>query len=345
MAHDVFISYSTKDKPTADAVCARLEGGGIRCWVAPRDISPGQDWGEAIIDAIASARVMVLVFSSGANESQQIKREVERAVNKGVTVIPLRIEDVVPNRSLEYFISTPHWLDALTPPLQVHLDRLVTTLQQILRGAAVKPPQQPPGTTAAQPRRRIGALLSYGIALLLLVVGVSLTWLGLHPAAAPLMAPNPTPISNSMVTTPVSNSSGKQESVWQGKWSDPAHTTYDFKLFLTNDNGSIKGQFVWILKYAASSSGAAGLEVGSSAIEQVSGHYDPETGEIEITGRGVSDDKAIAMDSYRFKLSVDGKSFEGKSLGHEGTWKDTINGTLISGALSFGSAAVHSDPK
>ena len=50
MAHDVFISYSTKDKPTADAACAALEAKGIRCWIAPRDILPGSDWGEAIID-------------------------------------------------------------------------------------------------------------------------------------------------------------------------------------------------------------------------------------------------------------------------------------------------------
>ena len=56
MAHDVFVSYSSKDKPTADAVCATLEGRGIRCWVARRDILPGTDWGESIIDAIEQSR-------------------------------------------------------------------------------------------------------------------------------------------------------------------------------------------------------------------------------------------------------------------------------------------------
>ena len=34
MAHDVFISYSTKDKVIADAICANLENRGIRCWIA-----------------------------------------------------------------------------------------------------------------------------------------------------------------------------------------------------------------------------------------------------------------------------------------------------------------------
>ncbi|HAH65240.1 MAG TPA: toll/interleukin-1 receptor domain-containing protein, partial [Rhizobiales bacterium] len=75
---DVFISYSSKDKPIADAVCAGLEANGLRCWIAPRDILPGADWGGAIIDAITGSKVMVLIFSGNANSSPQIKREVER---------------------------------------------------------------------------------------------------------------------------------------------------------------------------------------------------------------------------------------------------------------------------
>ncbi len=89
MSHDVFISHSSKDKAIADAVCATLEAKGTRCWIAPRDILPGIDYGEAIIDAITQCRLMILVLSANANQSRQIIREVERAVNKDVTVIPL----------------------------------------------------------------------------------------------------------------------------------------------------------------------------------------------------------------------------------------------------------------
>ena len=67
VAHDVFVSYSHHDKPEADAVCATLEAKGIRCWIAPRDVVPGEEWGAAIVDAIRSSRVMVLVFSKHAN--------------------------------------------------------------------------------------------------------------------------------------------------------------------------------------------------------------------------------------------------------------------------------------
>jgi hypothetical protein len=66
--------------------------------------------------------VMLLVFSSHANGSPQISREVERAVSKGLVVVPVRIEDIKPTGNLEYFLGTPHWLDAITPPFERHLD-------------------------------------------------------------------------------------------------------------------------------------------------------------------------------------------------------------------------------
>ncbi|HUF54709.1 MAG TPA: toll/interleukin-1 receptor domain-containing protein, partial [Dehalococcoidia bacterium] len=127
-----FVSYATEDKTTADAVVANLEHHQIRCWIAPRDVPPGQSYAEVIVDAISEARVMVLVFSAHANDSPHVMREVERAVHKGVMIVPLRIQDVMPSRSFEFFISGTHWLDAMTPPLQGHLDRLTETVQRIL---------------------------------------------------------------------------------------------------------------------------------------------------------------------------------------------------------------------
>lgn len=147
MAHDVFISYSSKDKPTADAVCATLEANAIRCWIAPRDVLPGMEWGGAIVDAIHNSQVMVMVFSSRANDSKHIKREVERAVNRGVVIIPFRIEEVVPSASLEYFIGNVHWLDALTTPLEQHLqalaDKVRLLLLQIRKGPEPRPDVAP----------------------------------------------------------------------------------------------------------------------------------------------------------------------------------------------------------
>jgi hypothetical protein len=140
MAFDAFISYSSKDKAAADAACAVLERAGVRCWIAPRDVMPGGEYGGAIIEAIDQCRVMVLIFSSNANESRQIHREIERAVNKGVPIIPVRIEEVLPTKSMEYFIGALHWLDALSPPLEKHLKRLAETVKAILQVEAAEHP-------------------------------------------------------------------------------------------------------------------------------------------------------------------------------------------------------------
>jgi hypothetical protein len=133
MEFDAFISYSSRDKTAADAACAVLESTGVRCWIAPRDIRPGVEYGTAIIDAIERCRVMVLIFSSSANESRQIHREIERVVSKGIPIVPVRIEDVMPTKSMEYFLGAIHWLDALTPPLEGHLQKLAETVKAILQ--------------------------------------------------------------------------------------------------------------------------------------------------------------------------------------------------------------------
>lgn len=158
MGHDVFISHSTRDKKVSDAACAALEQRGLRCWVAPRDILPGQEWGEAIVDGISDARVFVLVFSGHANKSQQVRREVERAVGHGLPIIPFRIEDVAPAKSLEYFISNQHWLDALTPPMARHLNYLADVIARLLADPDRAPSPETGGDAAegeeAIPRRR-----------------------------------------------------------------------------------------------------------------------------------------------------------------------------------------------
>jgi hypothetical protein len=141
MAHDVFISYSSKDKDAGIAVCEGLERHGVRCWMAPRDIVPGQGWAKSILGAISNARVMVLLLTAEANVSPQIEREVERAVHRRVPIVPVRIEDVLPGEALEYFLSAPHWLDAFTPPLDQHLDRLAAAVRTALESRpAMKEP-------------------------------------------------------------------------------------------------------------------------------------------------------------------------------------------------------------
>jgi hypothetical protein len=215
MAHDVFISHSDIDKAIADAVCATLEAQGIRCWIAPRDVMPGKEWSKCIIEAIKQARIMVLVFTANANDSAQIRREVERAFSHGVTVLPFRLETPVLHESLEYFFGNVHWLDALTPPLEGHLSILATNVRALLaragtphtraelhsvipisaqnKGRTAKADGLSGDSSARKPRRfRVWALCgAIALALILAAIFVTRFRMGWGSASSPTQAAQP----------------------------------------------------------------------------------------------------------------------------------------------------------
>ena len=130
--HDVFISYSSKNKNIADAIVADLEQNGIKCWYAPRDIYPGEDWAGAIKNAIGSAKIFVLVFTDESNRSHQVTNEVTLAVNGGKIIIPFRLSGSDMNDTLLYYLSSVHWLDALSQPLNQNIETLRMQISALL---------------------------------------------------------------------------------------------------------------------------------------------------------------------------------------------------------------------
>jgi hypothetical protein len=153
---EVFVSYSQPDRVCAFELVSTIEDLGIECWIAPRDVSPSADWAAEIIDAISAARVMILIFSASSNDSPQVRREVERAVHKQLTVLPFRIEDVLPSKSLEYFLSSQHWMDAFPPPREPHYARLGAHLKRQLARPATPAPPTPSSTRPAPALQQFG---------------------------------------------------------------------------------------------------------------------------------------------------------------------------------------------
>jgi len=206
MAHDVFVSYSQPDKSIADAVAARLEQDGIRCWIAPRNITPGTSWGDAIVDAIGGSRVMVLVLSESSNRSRQVIREVQRAVADDVIILPFRIENIDPTGAMAYFLGTEHWLDALTSPVEKHIDRLRQTVGTLLSGDAV-PRGSLDTPPAAVARRRRRPWLPYAIGGGAVAAAVAVTMaltLGGGTGAVPITTSTTTTTTTTTTTPPVS---------------------------------------------------------------------------------------------------------------------------------------------
>lgn len=185
MAHDIFVSYSQPDRAAAFALAQRAEARGLRVWIAPRDVMPGADWASEIIDAISNARLMVLVFSGNSNDSGQVRREVERAAHKQVPILPFRIEDVLPSKSLEYFLGTQHWMDAFPPPCEPHIDRLCDYLEAALRSPfAGSPPAAAPRVDTSPPNEARAAAGVHSAQLHLLETELA-RWIG--PIAKPLV--------------------------------------------------------------------------------------------------------------------------------------------------------------
>ena len=148
MSYDVFISHSSQDKATADAVCHALEENGIKCWIAPRDVRPGFNYGAELIDAIYECKVMVLLFSENSNNSEFVQSEVERAFSKQKIIIPYRLSNEEISRNLELFLSGKHWIDAYSE--RERFESLIAATANVL-GITLNAPVTQVAPTIAEP--------------------------------------------------------------------------------------------------------------------------------------------------------------------------------------------------
>jgi TIR domain-containing protein len=153
----VFISYSSKDSKFARAICSALESRGLPCWISSRDVGLGENFMDAIVRAIGAAKVMVLVFSENANNSDDMKREIVLASSAMVTVIPVRVEDVVPKGAFAYQLATRQWID-LFQDWEAQIERLAKWIEGVAPATSRARPSagpenpNPDGTVDETPR-------------------------------------------------------------------------------------------------------------------------------------------------------------------------------------------------
>ncbi|UFS93474.1 TIR domain-containing protein [Nocardia huaxiensis] len=151
----MFVSHASGDAMLAAAVVRELEASGVSCWIAPRNIVAGTDYAESIIEAIEAASVMVIVISDHANRSRHVPREVERAIARDVSLVPFRIADISPSKSLEYFLASQHWLHALPPPVEAHISKLVDAVTALIALRRAVPAALPTVETIKARRRPV----------------------------------------------------------------------------------------------------------------------------------------------------------------------------------------------
>jgi TolB-like protein/Tfp pilus assembly protein PilF len=152
-SREVFISYASQDAAVANAVVIALESNGLKCWIAPRDVTPGILYAGAIVHAIDAAKAIVLILSQNAAASPHVVREVERAASKRHPVLSLRIDRASLPADLEYFLNTSQWLDASDGDMRRALPQLVAAIRLAI-GTPTSPTVESYATSGTETRSR-----------------------------------------------------------------------------------------------------------------------------------------------------------------------------------------------
>lgn len=101
-----FISYSSSNRDSADALRNMLTSRGIDSWMAPYDIPVGEKYAGVINRAVKNCGCLVLLLTDSAQSSQWVEKEVERAINYNKTIVTIKLEDIILNDVFEFFISS-----------------------------------------------------------------------------------------------------------------------------------------------------------------------------------------------------------------------------------------------
>jgi tetratricopeptide (TPR) repeat protein len=177
----VFISHATADRAEALKVCKAIERRGTQCWISMRDVPPGANYQEAIVQSLRTARAVVLVFSEAANTSDEIKKELSLASRYQVQVIALRLKNVEPSDAFAYELSTRQWINAFEG-----WDRSIDTLIGRIEQISGSGPLVPAAPTSAS--RRAASFSGSGKAIaaagLIALVVAGGAWWALRPSQA-----------------------------------------------------------------------------------------------------------------------------------------------------------------
>lgn len=128
MKHRIVITHAESDQAVASAIRNAILENGMKCELN----GAAKNQAKRAINDLEDFDAMVLVISAASNDSAQVKAQVEAAANSGLAMIPFRIDNTPLSKHLEYYLSTPHWLDASTKPLDRHFPELAFTLRRFL---------------------------------------------------------------------------------------------------------------------------------------------------------------------------------------------------------------------
>lgn len=216
---DVFVSYASQDAAIADAVVAALERNGVACWIAPRDVTPGEFYADAIVRALNEARILVLVLTENSVTSPHVLREVERTSSKRHAIVTLRFTNSSLPPALEYFLSASHWLDATASGVDGAMPKLVAAVKRLVGPSSAANPAKPttelfplpPVTKQSQRLSRLVIALGALIAVVVAYLVVDKLGTMRHAAPEDLASAVPAIVDKSVAVLPFADMSEKHD--------------------------------------------------------------------------------------------------------------------------------------
>lgn len=92
-AETIFVSYSSKDRPFALGLVKELQNLGANVWIDQLGIGLGEDWDDAIEEALEKSETFMIILSPTSVESRNVKDEVNIAINSKKKLVPILIKE------------------------------------------------------------------------------------------------------------------------------------------------------------------------------------------------------------------------------------------------------------
>ena len=174
----VFVSHHSSKVDVAKAVETALQKRGVSCWIAPRDVDPGEPFDKSVRNAIDKSAAILLLFCAQSEKSRHVKRELILGDTAGRPIIPLRLEAIDPGE-LAYHLADSQWIDWIDRRDSV-IDRVAAQAKSYAGIAATSPAPPPPAAAPPEPpaaasNRIPGSWIA--LAAIALLAAVLITWM------------------------------------------------------------------------------------------------------------------------------------------------------------------------
>jgi adenylate cyclase len=144
---DVFVSYSRNDKDRVLDLTGKLRAAGVSVWLDTSGIDGATLWGEQIVNALESAKVLLLMVSESAVRSDNVAKEVVLVSERKGRILPVHLEPTQIPASLKYQLAGIQHVECFdAADSDPGVKAILRSLERI--GVSIIPPPPEPGAAA-----------------------------------------------------------------------------------------------------------------------------------------------------------------------------------------------------